>query len=291
VQSSSDRPDELHLADHPRLPGHAITAFNAEVSGRALATTREFTWTSDDGTRVGGVVLRPHGARPGRLKTLIWLHGGPYSDRADLGFQAWGQYFASRGYQVFMPNFRSSGGSGTAFMVRARADWGGQDFRDVETGIDSLVRAGFADGDRLGVYGRSYGGYLTSWAITQTDRFDAAVAIAPIADLASLYGQSDVQQYRAFEFQGKPWETPELWQRSSPITHIASVRTPTLVVGFDEDRRTPIAQAYELYRALLGLGVPTEFVHYPREPHVPREYRHRADQYLRMAAWFDRWVK
>ncbi len=292
VRSAADRPEELYVADHPRLPGRAITSFNASVATRALATTREFTWTSDDGTQVGGVLLRPHGARSNtRLKTLVWLHGGPYGDRADLGFQPWGQYLASRGYQVFMPNFRSSGGSGTAFMVRERADWGGQDFRDVQTGIDSLIRAGLADGDRLGVYGRSYGGYLTSWAITQTDRFDAAVAIAPIADLAALYGQSDVQKYRAYEFRGKPWETHEFWQRSSPITHIARAKTPTLVVGFDEDRRTPVAQAYQLYRGLLGVGVPTEFVHYPREPHVPREYRHRADQHLRMAAWFDRWVK
>jgi dipeptidyl aminopeptidase/acylaminoacyl peptidase len=176
-------------------------------------------------------------------------------------------------------------------MLRSRADWGGQDFRDVEAGVDSLIRAGLADPRRLGVFGRSYGGYLTSWTITQTQRYDAAVAIALIVDLASLYGQSDIQQYRAFEFQGRPWETPELWRRSSPMTHIAQVKTPTLIVDFEEDRRTPIAQAYELYRALLGLGVPTEFVRYPREPHVPREYRHRADMFRRMAAWFDRWVR
>src|SRR5262245_33819198 len=128
-----------------------------------------------------------------------------------------------------MPNFRSSGGYGTDFMVRERADWGGQDWRDVTSGIDSLVTWGLADGARLGVYGRSYGGYLTAWAITQTRRFDASEVFAGAVDLSSFYGQSDIQRYRAFEFEGFPWQTPEKWQRSSPMRYITNVKTPTLI--------------------------------------------------------------
>jgi dipeptidyl aminopeptidase/acylaminoacyl peptidase len=190
-----------------------------------------------------------------------------------------------------MPNFRASGGYGTAFMVRERSDWGGQDWRDVATGVDSLIAAGLADGNRLGVMGHSYGGYLTAWAITQTQRFDAACASAAPADLASHYGQSDIHEYRAYEFRGHPWQTPENWTRSSPLTHIGKAKTPTLVLANDDDRRVPFPQGRQLYTALTALDVPAEFVHYPREGHGLREYRHRADWHARVANWFDRWVK
>src|SRR6185295_14413233 len=126
-------------------------------------------------------------------------------------FQTTAQILAAGGYQVFMPNFRSSGGYGTEFMMRRRADWGGQDWRDVQSGIDSLVALHLADPKRLGVMGRSYGGYLSAWAITQTNRFDAACVMHGAVDLPALYGQSDVPQYRAFEFQGYPWQTPDAW--------------------------------------------------------------------------------
>ncbi len=291
VESHADRPDELHVADHPRLAGRAVTGLHAHFARRACSIPVTVSWTSDDGTKVEGLLFRPVGARPdAALPTLVQLHGGPYGDRGTIGFQTWAQYFASQGYQLFFPNFRSSGGYGTAFMLRKRSDWGQQDWRDVQSGIDSLVRRGLADGNRLGVFGRSYGGYLSAWAITQTRRFDACVTIATIVNLPALFGQSDIKKYRAFEFEGRPWETPENWKRSSPMTYIENVRTPTMIVGFDEDARTPLAQARELHAALETLGVPNAFVHYPREPHTPREYRHRLDMFLRMKAWFDRWI-
>lgn len=176
-------------------------------------------------------------------------------------------------------------------MLRQRSDWGGQDWRDVMSGVDSLVSRGLADGRRLGVYGGSYGGYLSAWAITQTDRFKAACVFAGAVDLPSLYGQSDTQKYRAFEFEGFPWETPEKWARSSPYTYIKNAKTPTLIIIGENDPRIPYPQGQQLYRALLGLKVPTEFAHYPREGHGLREPRHRADQHLRLLAWFDRWIR
>jgi dipeptidyl aminopeptidase/acylaminoacyl peptidase len=190
-----------------------------------------------------------------------------------------------------MPNFRSSAGYGTAFMLRRRADWGGQDWRDVETGVDSLVRAGLADPDRLGIFGGSYGGYLTAWAITQTHRFKAAYMDRSISNLPALWGQSDTHRYRAWDFGGRPWEAfGPMWERS-PIAHVANARTPTLITVGDNDARTPIAQSKELYESLKSLGVPTEFVHYPREGHPLREPRHRSDALQRALAWFDRWIR
>jgi dipeptidyl aminopeptidase/acylaminoacyl peptidase len=175
--------------------------------------------------------------------------------------------------------------------MRRRSDWGGQDWRDVSAGVDSLVRWGMADGRHLGVFGGSYGGYLSAWAITQTDRFKAACVLAGAVDLAAHRGQSDIQKYRDFEFEGAPWDAPEHWRRASPMTWIRNAKTPTLILIGENDRRVPYPQGQELYRALLTLGVPTEFVHYPREGHGLREPRHRADQYLRMLGWFDRWMK
>jgi dipeptidyl aminopeptidase/acylaminoacyl peptidase len=292
VQSRATAPSEIWIADHVGLPGRALTALNTGVARLALGTTRSVRWTGTDGVRVEGVLLRPAGA-PERaaLKTLVLLHGGPYTERWTLGFQSTAQYFAANGYQVFMPNFRSSGGYGTAFMVRTRSNWGGQDWRDVTSGLDSLIARGLVDGRQLGVFGHSYGGYLSAWAITQTDRFEAACVSAGAVDLAAHWGQSDIHKYRAYDFEGFPWATPDLWARSSPSSYILHAKTPTLVFSGEDDRRVPYPQGQMLYQSLLALNVPTEFVHYPREPHGYREYHHQADRLMRELAWFNRWVR
>jgi dipeptidyl aminopeptidase/acylaminoacyl peptidase len=292
VLSRWSQPTELWVADRVNALPRAVSQVNAAATACALAPARTVRWTSDDGVHVEGMLVRPAGApEKTALKTLVMLHGGPYGSRFGLGFNPMAQFMAARGYQVFMPNFRSSGGYGTAFMLRKRADWGGQDWRDVEAGVDSLVKWGLADGEKLGVFGHSYGGYLSAWAITHTLRYDAAVVSAGAPDLAALWAQSDTHRYRAFEFEGEPWVSSDKWRRSSPIAFIDRVKTPTLVLNGEADVRIPYPQAQETYQSLKFLGVPTQFVHYPREGHGLREPRHRADWYTRQAAWFDRWVK
>ena len=291
TQSRSEQPNEVWVAERPGEPGRALTSLNAAVSKLALGETRTVTWRSKDGTPIEGVLLRPRGlAKTAKPKTLLLIHGGPYASRYSLGFLPLQQFFVAHGYQILMPNFRSSGGYGTAFMVRKRADWGGQDYEDVMSGVDSLVAWGLADPARLGVYGHSYGGHLTNWIITQTNRFKAAVSGAGAVDYASFVGQSDTKKYRAFEFEGWPWENPDGYRRISPITYVANVKTPTLVQVGEQDVRVPYPQSQQLYTALQALGVPSAFVHYPREPHGPREYRHRWDWQTRQLAWFDRWI-
>ncbi len=292
VTSAWNRLPELHVADHPATAGRAVSRVHAATASCEFAPTRTVRWRSDDGTEVEGVLVRPPGSSErGALKTLVLLHGGPYTIRYSVGFNSMAQFMAARGYQVFLPNFRSSGGYGTAFMVRKRADWGGQDWRDVETGVDSLVKWGLADGKRLGVFGHSYGGYLAAWAITQTQRYDAAVVSAGAPDLAALWAQSDVHRYRAQEFEGEPWKSFEKWRESSPIAFIDRAKTPTLVLNGEADVRIPFPQAQATYQSLRALGVPTELVRYPREGHTLREPRHRADWMTRQADWFDRWVE
>lgn len=292
IESQPNAPDEIVVADHPEQTPTPLTHLNDTGDRIAWPETRVVRWRSSDGTSVEGLLLRPPGAPSrGPLKTLVMLHGGPYGEIDDLGFQPWAQVFAGAGYQVFLPNFRSSGGYGAAFLVRRRADWGGQEWRDVTSGVDSLVRWRLADARRLGVLGGSYGGYLTAWAITHTTRFAAAVMDRGIVDLPALWGESDVRQYRAWEFGGRPWETFDTWRAASPIAHIASARTPTLIVDGENDRRTPVTQSLELYHALQSLGVPTQLARYPREGHGLREPRHREDAFERELAWFDRWVR
>jgi dipeptidyl aminopeptidase/acylaminoacyl peptidase len=292
VMSRRTQPNELWIADHAAATPRRVTAINATAAGCELATTRTVRWRSDDGVTVEGVLVRPAGApEKGALKTLVLLHGGPYTVRYGVGFNSMAQYMAGRGYQVFLPNFRSSGGYGTEFMVRKRSDWGGQDWRDCESGVDSLVAWGLADGRRLGVFGHSYGGYLSAWAITHTNRYDAGIVSAGAPNLASLWAQSDTHRYRAYEFEGTPWESFDKWRASSPIAYIKDAKTPTLVLNGEADVRIPYPQAQETYQSLKFLGVPTQFVHYPREPHGLREPRHRADWMQRQGDWFDQWVK
>jgi len=157
--------------------------------------------------------------------------------------------------------------------------------------VDSLVRWGLADGQRLGVMGHSYGGHLAAWAITQTDRFDASIVSAGAVDYASFWAQSDIHQYRQYDWGGLPWQARESYQRQSPITYIDRAKTPTLVLVGRNDPRVPYPQSQQLYEALRVKGVPTQLVSYPREGHSIRETRHRADWLMRQRAWFDTWVK
>ncbi len=292
VMSRWNQPNELCVADGVNAAPRAVSAVNGTIASCAFSPVRTIQWKSDDGVSIEGVLVRPASApEKGALKTLVLLHGGPYQTRYGIGLNVMAQYMAAKGYQVLLPNFRSSGGYGTAFMLRKRADWGGQDWHDVESGVDALIAMGLADGNRLGVFGHSYGGYLSAWAITQTQRYDAAIVSAGAPDLPALWAQSDTHQYRAYEFEGRPWESFDKWRSRSPIAHIANAKTPTLVMNGEADVRIPYPQAQETYQSLKALGVPTEFVHYPREGHGLREPRHRADWFMRQAAWFDRWVK
>jgi dipeptidyl aminopeptidase/acylaminoacyl peptidase len=191
---------------------------------------------------------------------------------------------------VIYPNVRGSTGYGHRFVEMNRGDWGGGDFKDVMAGVDYLIKQGLADTDRLGIAGWSYGGYMAEWAITQTNRFKAAVSGAGMADLASEFGTEDNSAYDEW-FYGTPYERPEGFIKSSPITNIKNARTPTLILQGEDDLTDPIGQSQQLYRGLKHYGVETELVVYPREPHGLREEKHLLDRLNRIVAWFDAHLK
>jgi dipeptidyl aminopeptidase/acylaminoacyl peptidase len=239
---------------------------------------------------VDAVLLKPRGYRDGaRYPLIILVHGGPTGRWSDA-FEPWGQLLASRGYAVLYPNIRGSVGYGSDFVEMNRADWGGGDFKDVMAGVDAMIERGIADPARLGIGGWSYGGYMSEWAITQTTRFKAAVAGAGLSDLASEFGTEDSSAYDEWFF-GLPYEDPQPFVKSSPITYIKRARTPTLILQGAADVVDPIGQSQQLYRALKRYGVPTELVLYPREGHGFSEEKHLLDRLNRILDWFATYLK
>jgi dipeptidyl aminopeptidase/acylaminoacyl peptidase len=197
---------------------------------------------------------------------------------------------AGMGYFVFMPNPRGSYGGGAAFTKANVKDFGGGDLRDVLAGVDAVVRQAPVDEKRIGVTGWSYGGFMTMWTVTQTNRFRAAVAGAGIADWQSYYGENSIDQWMIPYFGASVYDDPAVYAKSSPITFIKQVKTPTLVVVGERDGECPAPQSFEFWHALKTLGVPTELVVYPGEGHSFHEPKNRVDVLRRTVAWFDQYL-
>jgi dipeptidyl aminopeptidase/acylaminoacyl peptidase len=284
--------DDLNLAADPKSPAARIALRsrltppgNAFLKERVLGTQKVITWKSDDFTIDGILTLPPEEVAKPPYRLLVYPHGGPHS-RSTLGFDFTVQLFAAHGYAVLQPNFRGSSGYGQKFIDADRGDFGGGDMRDILAGVDKLIADGVADKDRLFVYGTSYGGFMTTWLVGQTDRFRAAVAQNAVTDLNMMWGLSDLQSWTEWEFGGKPWEVPDLMRKHSPISYVARVKTPTLVLHSRDDRRVPMPMGLAYYRSLKSHGVPTGLVIYPDEGHGIRQPRHREDVLRRTLAWF-----
>jgi len=208
-------------------------------------------------------------------------------------FQAGPQALAARGYAVLLVNPRGSAGYGEPFAEACVADWGGKDYEDLMAGVDWAVAQGIADPRRLAVMGYSYGGFMTSWIVGHTDRFRAAVCGAPVSDLASMYGESDIGTgFGEFEWGGPPWERWDFYHERSPVYHIQNCSTPLMLQHWEGDLRCPISQSEVLFAALKRLGREVVFVRYPGAfhryaTHAPSQ---RADAIERGIAWFDRWL-
>jgi dipeptidyl aminopeptidase/acylaminoacyl peptidase len=271
-----------------------VTKINDELRNAHLVKPEIYRYTSFDKTEIEAALYRPPGqARDARVPLVVLVHGGPTGRWSDgFDFFGWDQLLANRGYAVFCPNIRGSTGYGWAFVIKNRADWGGGDFKDVMAGVDDLIARGIADPNRLGIAGWSYGGYMSAWAPTQTPRFKAAVVGAGMSDLASEFGTESLgsAQYDRW-FYGVPHENAHGFVKSSPITHLKNAKTPTLILHPENDLIDPIGQAQQLHRGLKQLGVPCEFVIYPREGHGPQEKNHLLDIDRRLLRWFETHLK
>jgi dipeptidyl aminopeptidase/acylaminoacyl peptidase len=275
------------------LEWRQLTRIQPPADDLALGETHVVRWRSDDGLEIQGLLLLPASYREGqRIPMITWIHGGPAS-LYTLGFNGAGrglQLFASAGYAALLPNPRGSTGWGVPFTEANIGDFGGHDFEDIMSGVDHVIALGIADPARLGVGGWSYGGFITAWAVTQTERFKAAIAGAPITHWRSFHGVAEIGTWDQIAYRASPYEQGGRYDRFSPIHYVDQAKTPTLLIHGQDDTIVPVGQSYEFFRALKDHGVPTELVVYPRESHGPRERAHQLDRLRRYLEWFQRYI-
>ncbi|MDQ3876199.1 MAG: S9 family peptidase [Actinomycetota bacterium] len=251
-----------------------------------------WTWSARDDVEIEGILLRPRGV-PGPLPLIVIVHGGPTGvwSHQFAPFLGIPYLLAAEGYGVLLPNPRGSAGRGQQFARANLGDMGGGDLGDILDGVDSLVDAGITDAERLGITGASYGGFMAAWAVTQTDRFSAAIPIACVSDWRSFHLTTNIGRFDELFLNADPYEVGGEYEARSPVVHASSCTTPTLVMHGGEDLCTPLGQAKELYQALVDAGVETELVVYPREGHGWLERAHQHDAWERIRDWFARYVK
>jgi dipeptidyl aminopeptidase/acylaminoacyl peptidase len=290
--AQSDHPAEAFAARVDASGEKRLSAFNdAWVADVDLHTAQAIHFPSKDGTQVEGWVMLPHTGKP-PYPMVLAMHGGPhgaYGSAFDYEFQ----WLAANGYAVLYTNPRGSTGYGEKFLWATWGGWGKLDFEDVMGGVDYALAHYPIDRKRLAVTGYSYGGFMTNWVITQTDRFAAAMTGAGISNWLSDYGTADIPRTKESEFFGSPWESGsnELMRFLSPITYAANVKTPTLFVHGEADMRVPIEEDEQMYTALKKRHIPAKFIRYPGNYHggwPPWDMVHR---YYQEVQWWKEFLQ
>lgn len=280
-----------------------LTTLNRDrLAGRAIADVEPFTFRSRGGLEIEAFLTKPLAlsgssaaadARPGSHPLIVIIHGGPHGQQGPA-FNAKAQVYAGLGWASLMVNYRGSTGYGQKLADAIFGDQNGAEAEDVLAGVDAaLARYPWLDARRLGIEGVSYGGQLTNWIITQTDRFKAAIPTAGISNLVSFNYTAYYHDYLAVEYGAYPHEqglADRLWERS-PIRLAGRVKTPTLLLHGENDNDVPIGEAEQFYIALKDVGVETVFVRYPREGHGLREPKHVVDALERSIDWYRRHFK
>ena len=255
-----------------------------------IGQLKRMTYPAPDGLEIEAFVLYPPTYHRGRKYPLaVNVHGGPHSFHP--GSRAWIEFqsLAAAGYVVLLPNPRGSTTYGEAFSEAVVRDWGGRDFDDIMAGVDTLINKGIADPKQLYIGGYSYGGFMSTWAVGHTDRFRATVVGAPVSNQVSMFGTGDIPLFDMHEIGGTPLEEPGEYRARSPITFLANVKTPVLLLHHEGDLRCPIGQSEEIFHALKTLGKEVEFVRYPGgfhtyNTHAPSQL---IDHARRIVGWYD----
>lgn len=295
VRQTSDTPPEVFVASASDFTPVQITHMNADLKTPPVGRTEVVTWKSKDGKPIEGLLTYPVDYKAGtRVPLILNVHGGPAGVFQQTFIGGRGVYplatFASHGFAILRPNPRGSSGYGKEFRYANMRDWGFGDYQDLMAGVDRVIEMGVADPERLGVMGWSYGGFMTSWIVTQTSRFKAASAGAPVTNLMSFNGTADIPGFIPDYFGGQFWEVMDLYQKHSPIFNVKSVTTPTMIQQGDADVRVPISQGYEFYNALKVKGVPTRMLVLPRQPHGPTEPKMQMAAMKANLEWFEKYL-
>ncbi|HLJ49526.1 MAG TPA: S9 family peptidase [Bryobacteraceae bacterium] len=272
-----------------------VSRANTDLSKPPVGETKVIRWKAKDGKEIEGLLTYPVGYEKGKKYPMILnIHGGPAGGFNESFIGSGNPYpiaaFASRGYAVLRTNPRGSTGYGNAFKDANVNDWGGGDYQDIMAGVDHVIAMGVADPDRLAVMGWSYGGYMTNWVITQTNRFKCAATGAGLSDMISMWGTNDIPSTLDDYFTGPFYEQTDRYVKMSPLYHVKNVTTPTLFLHGAADIRVPTSQGYEMYTALKRKGVETKMVVYPRTPHGPQEPKFILDIMQRHLDWVDKHI-
>ena len=299
--SSINHPGQVYLAAEALHPDQLtpLTHLNPIFAERAQPEWQPYTWKSKDGAAVEGVLVFPIGVHPGtpqarHLRMLTFIHGGPADadgNRFGADWYDWATMAATDGWLVFRPNYRGSSGYGDDFMLQISPHLVSKPGEDILSGVDALVRDGLADPDRLAVGGYSYGGYMTNWLITETTRFKVAVTGAGAVEHAANWGNDDVTYDDAWYLNGKPWESPEIYQSEAALFRMNRVKTPTHIVQGSADVRVSYLEGVTLERALQRLGVDHSFLVFPGEGHgLGRNPWHGYIKLREELKWLDKYV-
>lgn len=314
VQQSLTAPPELYVSSLDAFAPRQLTHHNDALRNRQLGETRLIRWRNPkDGLEIEGLLTLPPTYQAGRKYPLLtFVHGGPASrfDQSFLGYLGYvyaPNVLADHGFVVLRPNPRGTGGYGEKFREANRNDWAGMDWVDINAGIDKVIADGIADAKQLGLMGWSYGGYMASWAEGHSDRLKAISIGAPVVDLLSFHGTTDIRPFIPSYFRGSTTDansaqtddatlmamrrTPmslDLLRERSPLWHLKPTTARVLIQHGDADDRVPLSQGTMLYRVLQEMGVDVSMAIYPRSPHVPREPKQRIDVMRRNLEFFEK---
>jgi dipeptidyl aminopeptidase/acylaminoacyl peptidase len=289
-------PPEVYVSGVNNLSPVTISKVNTDLAKMTMPKTEVIKWKSTDGREIEGLLTYPIGYQAGQKVPLILnVHGGPAGVFNQSFIGGRGVYplasFAAKGYAILRPNPRGSSGYGVEFRRANIKDWGGMDYQDLMSGVDTVVKMGVADENRLGVMGWSYGGYMTSTIVTKTKRFKVASAGAPVTNLMSFNGTADIPSFIPDYFGGNSWDNIEIYKQHSAMFNVKGVTTPTMIQQGDADVRVPISQGFEFYNALKSQGVPTRMIVLPRQPHGPTEPKMQLAAMQSNLDWFDKYLK
>ena len=286
-------PVEVYITKSNELSFIKLTDIN-NYDLPKLSRTELITWNSSDGLEIEGILTYPKNYKKGiKYPVILQIHGGPagvfsqrFNGRPGIYMT---EYFSEKGYITIKPNPRGSTGYGKDFRYANYKDWGYGDYEDVISGVDKVIEMGIGDPDKQFVMGWSYGGYLTSFIVTKTNRFKAASMGAGLPNLISMVTTTDIQDYLVAHMGSEFWNDYETYEKHSAIYQIKNTKTPTQIIHGANDLRVPFTQGQEFYRALDRLGVDTEMIVYPRTPHGPREPKFLMDVSDRILMWFEKY--
>ena len=305
VDLSADGSRIAAIVTDPGQPGELVTQTAGAAATSLTSVSAEYLAAHEPGAvewftivREGvpipcGLMFPPGFDASQQYPLVLEIHGGPHGWFGE-GFTALHQIIAGAGFLVLFVNPRGSSTFGSDFTHAVIGDWGGEDSLDLLAALDHVCARPYVDAKRLGVHGYSYGGFMTSWLIGHTDRFKAAVAGAPVINLESMYGTSDIgASWGRYQWSGRPDEAREWYRERSPITYAANVTARVLLLHGDADHRVPITQSEEYFVALRDRGKPVEFVRFPGGSHLMLRVAHpklRQEYYDRLTTWLARYV-